>query len=78
MRRLADDLGAPLKSAIKKRKLIISGPDKTMKIIEGDQVGKYVREVKMHDAIYSSPVVAQQVLYISTMQHLYAVTNQGE
>ena len=78
MRKLVADLGAPLDIAIKKRKLVVTLPDKRTTVFARDRIGEFVQKIEFDDRIDSSPVAAQGVLYITTQRHLYAIKDRGE
>ena len=73
MKALADELGAPLFVESEKEGLVVTRPNDTTKIITGDERKKYVNVASFGKPIYLSPIVADGVLYIGTMTHLYAI-----
>jgi len=73
MKKLADELGPGLEVEIDGKKLTLKKGDKTVREIAGDEVGRCFKEVKFPAEIHGTPVVAQGVLYVTTMRHLYAI-----
>jgi hypothetical protein len=45
---------------------------------EGDDQYQPLYQIEMGNAVYSTPVVAKNVLYISNKSHLFAITNMEE
>ncbi len=54
-------------------KVIVSNEDGIVTIFEAGRQKKLLAEVEFPGAIYSSPIVANDTLYIATMMHLYAI-----
>jgi len=73
MKKLADDFGPGLEVEVEQKKLSLKKGDRIVRDIVGDEVGTYFQEVKFHAEIHCSPIVAQGVLYVTTMRHLYAI-----
>lgn len=54
-------------------KVIVGNEDGILTILAHGKEKKLLKEIEFPTAIYSTPVIANQVLYISTQTHLYAV-----
>jgi outer membrane protein assembly factor BamB len=52
-------------------------PDVAMKD-DGGEKSPYFGEINMGNSVYSTPIVAGNVLYIANKSHLFAIVNQGE
>jgi len=72
MKKLADELGPGLEVEIESGKLVLKKGEKAAREISGDEVGQIFREAKFPAELHCSPIVAQGVLYVATMRHLYA------
>ncbi len=53
--------------------VVIGNEDGLLFILEAGREKKLVAEIEFPGPIYSSPVVANGVLYVSTMSHLFAI-----
>ncbi len=42
----------------------------------GDDAGEPIAEINMGTSVYSTPVVANNVLYITTKDRLFAISNK--
>jgi outer membrane protein assembly factor BamB len=73
MRKAVAELGPGLEVQMKRNKLLFERGGKTLKEVAGDDVARYVREARFAASISCTPVVAQGVLYVATMRHLYAI-----
>jgi len=76
MKKLADELGAPLEVEFRRGKLIATAAGGEKKELTGDAIGKYFHEIDFGAAIYLTPIVADDVLYVGTMTHLYAIASE--
>ena len=74
MKKLADDLGAPLEMRSRKGGLEITLPDKSTETIQADGL---LNSVEFDKPVYLSPVTAGGVLYIGMTTHLYAIEAKG-
>jgi outer membrane protein assembly factor BamB len=71
---LAQSWGSPL---IVDGKVFMGDEDGDVAIFEfGDDAGEPIAEINMGTSVYSTPVVANGVLYISTKDRLFAIANQ--
>lgn len=76
MRKLADELGAPMEIEMRRGKFKAEG-SKDAKELSGDAIAQYFNEVDFGRAVYLTPIVANDTLYVGTMTHLYAVKSGG-
>jgi outer membrane protein assembly factor BamB len=71
---LAQSWGSPL---IVDGKVYMGDEDGDVAIFEfGDDSGQPIAEINMGTSVYSTPIVANGVLYISTKDRLFAIANQ--
>lgn len=76
-RKLADELGAPVEIEYRRGKLTAIG-SKEEREISGEAVHEYFNEVDFGHAVYLSPIVANDTLYVGTMTHLFATREGAE
>jgi len=55
-------------------KIYIGNEDGYLYILKADKQNELIAEIDMGEAIYSSPIVAKVVLFITTQTHLYAIS----
>ncbi len=73
MKKLADELGPGLEVEVEGSKVVLKKGGKTVREISGDEAGHVFHEAKFPAELHCSPIVAQGVLYVATMRHLYAI-----
>jgi len=78
MKKLADELGGGIEAELKGASLVLKKDDKVLKEIPEAEAGAIVQKIRLSDSIHCSPIVAQGVLYVTTMRHLYAVKAGGK
>jgi len=76
-RKLADELGAPVVMEYRRGALTAKGK-KGEKELKGADLERYFHEIDFGAAIYLTPVVADNRLYVGTMTHLYAVGHEAD
>jgi outer membrane protein assembly factor BamB len=54
--------------------IYVGNEDGYLYILKADKKNEMIAEIDMGEAIYSSPIVANGVLYITTQTHLYAIS----
>ena len=78
MKKFVDELGVGLEVEAEGKKMALKKGGKTVREIAGDEVGPCFQQVKFPAELHSTPIVAQNVLYVATMRHLYAIKAEGK
>jgi hypothetical protein len=45
---------------------------------DGGEMVPYYNEINMGNSVYSTPIVADNILYIANKSHLFAISNEAE
>jgi outer membrane protein assembly factor BamB len=78
MKKLVAELGAGIELEPKGAGLSVNRSGKTVKEISGDDAARMYRRIQFPAELHCTPVVAQGVLYVATMRHLYAIKAGGK
>ncbi len=79
MKALAVELGPGLEVSIRQKKLVVKKDGKTVREIPAAETANYFSEVEFPEGMVNcSPIVAQGVVYVSTMRRLYAIKAVGK
>jgi outer membrane protein assembly factor BamB len=76
MKKLVAELGPGLEAELKKDgKLVLKKGEKAVKEISAEETALVVQKIDFPDSkgIHCTPIVAQGVLYVATMRHLFAI-----
>jgi outer membrane protein assembly factor BamB len=77
MKKLAEELGGDLEILANNGTLVLKKGGKAIRTLAKEEAAHCFNQIEFPAPINCSPIVAQGVLYIATMRHLYAIKEGG-